>query len=365
MSISSKRLRCYVFALLTTWLCLPILSFAKDLTAEAAEAEAFISQRYVLTENKWKQDAVFAEKFIKRFNDSADPAVQALLAYALIEKGLRFEKQGKNEAALATYSEIINRFADTLGARYVDWRLSHPFAVTHIYKGDLQRKMKQTQEAIATYGAVIKKFGRSDELILMESVTDALLGKAELLAEMGKTVEARASFKQVEERVGTSIAVIDVKRLVKAQRYLAIPEVDAWSGRYRMETGSKDNAQPIEKAVYEISKLPDLREKDVTGRYQSDLARWRMSLDVDGKKESTSIRRFLANDDLNEYEQFGWKGLYMQNKIECMDAGHFFFCKTEPNTKVTFSDKEFYVTKSGIFGILLHAGVFELYRLAN
>jgi hypothetical protein len=181
-----------------------------------------------------------------------------------------------------------------------------------------------------------------------------------------------AEFKQVQERVGTSIAVIDVHRLVKAQKYLAIPELDTWSGTYRIEAGSKDNAQHIETAVYAINKLPDLREKDVASRYESDLARWRMSLQANGnsesvknepiKNKSTTLRRFLANDDLNEYEQFGWMGLYMQNKIECMDAGHFFFCRTEPNTKVNFSDKESYVTKSGIFGILLHAGVFELYK---
>lgn len=293
----------------------------------------------------------------------ADDAAEAK---ALTQRALAFEKQGKILEALARYDEVIERFAISLG-KSGDWRLSHPYAVNFLYKAELLTKLKQPEAAMVSYNAVIKQFGRSSELILMESVTDAVLGKAELLAEMGKTVEARAGFKQVQERVGTSIAVIDVHRLVKAQKYLAIPELDTWSGTYRMEAGSKDNAQPIETAVYAINKLPDLREKDVASRYESDLARWRMSLQANGnsesiKNESTTLRRFLVNDDLNEYEQLGWMGLYMQNKIECMDAGHFFFCRTEPNTKVNFSDKESYVTKSGIFGILLHAGVFELYK---
>jgi tetratricopeptide (TPR) repeat protein len=281
-----------------------------------------------------------------------------------MQQALQFEKQGKTKEAMANYDLVIERFAHSLGASD-NWRFSHPYAVNFLYKAELLSKLKQPEKAMDTYNTVIKRFKNADDLALIESVTDAVLGNAELLAGLGKIVEARTAFKQVVERVGTSIAVIDVHRLVKAQKYLAIPEVDTWSGTYRIEAGSPDNAQPIKSDIYEISKLPDLLDKDVTPRYSSDLARWRISSKSEAEKDSIVIRRFLWNDDLDEYKGFGWKALYLQNKIECMDAKHFFFCRTKPNTKVTFNDKESYVTKSGTFGILLHVGVFEMIKLSE
>jgi hypothetical protein len=140
---------------------------------------------------------------------------------------------------------------------------------------------------------------------------------------------------------------------------------DTWSGTYRMEPGSKDNAGPIGVATYVISKAPDLVAKNAAYRYESDLTRWSMRLQEGSKNDTSQLRRFLTTEDRNgnEYEQFGWKEMHAAKKIECLDGGNFFFCRTEPNTHVRFSKSESYHTKSGIFGILLHAGVFELYKL--
>lgn len=144
-------------------------------------------------------------------------------------------------------------------------------------------------------------------------------------------------------------------------------DADTWSGTYRMEPGSKDNARPISVATYVISKAPDLVAKNAAYRYQSDIARWSMRLQEGSKNDTSELRRFLTNEDRNgnEYEQFGWKEMHTAKKIECLDGGNFFFCRTEPNTHVRFSQNESYTTKSGIFGILLHAGVFELYKLPD
>jgi hypothetical protein len=143
-----------------------------------------------------------------------------------------------------------------------------------------------------------------------------------------------------------------------------LADADVWSGTYRMEPGSKDNARPISTAIYTISKAPTLDAKNVAGRYESDLVRWTMRLQYSGKNDSSTLRRFVANKDLNEYEEFGWKEMHIAQKIECMDGGNFFFCKTAPNSTVRVGNEAF-TTVSGIFGILLHAGVFELYKLPD
>ncbi len=283
-------------------------------------------------------------------------------AKALNLRAHELEKQGKNSEALSLYDEGVERFATSLGKAQA-WQLAHPYATNLLYRAELLTKLEQHEKAMASYRLVIKLFKHFDHLSLSESVTDAELGMAEILASMGKRVEARARFKEVEKRVGASIAVIDVRRLVRAQKYLAEPELDTWSGIYRMHSGSKDNAIPMPTSTVEITKLPDLDEKDVAGRYEPDLARWQMRSAEAGARGSTSVRRFILSDDLNEYEQFGWTQLYMRNKIECMDAGHFFFCKTQPKSTVWFGKDESYMTQSGIFGILRHSGAFELVKV--
>ncbi len=140
---------------------------------------------------------------------------------------------------------------------------------------------------------------------------------------------------------------------------------DKWSGTYRMEPGSKDNARPIETAIYVISKSPSLDAKNVAARYESDLMRWNMRLQGGSENDTNQLRRFLANGKDNEYKDFGWAQMHAANQIDCLDGANLFFCRTKPGTQVRFNKNEVFLTKSGIFGILLHAGVFELYKLPN
>lgn len=44
-------------------------------------------------------------------------------------------------------------------------------------------------------------------------------------------------------------------------------------------------------------------------------------------------------------------------------TGHFFICSTTPNTWANLGEKEKYFTKTGIFGIRLHFGAFELRKI--
>ena len=97
---------------------------------------------------------------------------------------------------------------------------------------------------------------------------------------------------------------------------------------------------------------------------ESDLSRWKLTSKTDNYGDEVIARRFLfdTEDEENEYEEFGWTELYLKEEMKCLDAGHFFICQTKPNSTVKIEDESFF-TKTGIFGIRLHYGLFELEKI--
>lgn len=151
----------------------------------------------------------------------------------------------------------------------------------------------------------------------------------------------------------------------KATNEPASKNVDIWSDRYRMEPAIKDSVKDVATAFYTISKAPDIDPKNVAARYESELARWTIVSESDPKQEKMSLRRFLFNleNEEDEYEQFGWHDLHIQGNMSCLDGGNFFICKTKPNSTIKIGKDETFFTRSGIFGVLLHYGLFELYKV--
>ena len=133
------------------------------------------------------------------------------------------------------------------------------------------------------------------------------------------------------------------------------PVVDDWSGHYGLQWGSV--SQPRLRLVLE--KAPDADPEELVERYQSDLARWTIA-DVQTPTKTVSLRRFLVE----EYDEFDWTALHAAGLIECLDASHLFVCKTTPGTTVKIGRdgprQESLLASTGVFGIRLHAGVFEL-----
>ncbi|MGO3183364.1 MAG: phosphate ABC transporter permease [Aequorivita sp.] len=140
---------------------------------------------------------------------------------------------------------------------------------------------------------------------------------------------------------------------------------DNWSGRYRLEIRNGDTYEDEPLIFVNIRKAQDINPEEVTPKYSSDLERWIIS--TEGTDDEEIMHRFLYNleEGENEYEQFGWTDLYKDGKMECIDAGHFFICKTTPNTTVNFGDDEAAFTESGIFGIRLNLGLFKLYEVGE
>ncbi|WP_411883113.1 hypothetical protein [Polaromonas sp. YR568] len=135
----------------------------------------------------------------------------------------------------------------------------------------------------------------------------------------------------------------------------AAPVGDNWSGYYGLQWLSV--SQLGSRLV--LAKAPDADPGKLVEKYQSDLARWTLA-DVQTPAETVSLRRFLAA----EYEDLGWAALHADGRIECLDASRMFVCKTAPGTTVKIGRdgprQESLLASTGVFGIVLHAGAFEL-----
>jgi len=133
-------------------------------------------------------------------------------------------------------------------------------------------------------------------------------------------------------------------------------EIDIWAGTYILKFPDSETIDSIK-----IEKTNDLNKEDVAGKYQSDLNRWELSSKSDNYEDKVIARRFLFDieDDRNEYEEFGWTEMHSKGEMNCLDAGHFFICSTKSNSTVSIG-KESFFSKTGLFGIRLHYGLFEL-----
>lgn len=132
--------------------------------------------------------------------------------------------------------------------------------------------------------------------------------------------------------------------------------IDVWSGNYILRTSESKLIDSIR-----IKKANDVNKDDVASRFESDLSRWIIASKNDNYEDEIIARRFLFDTENgeNEYEEFGWTDMYLKEEIVCIDTGHFFICKTKPNSNVNIKNESFF-TKTGLFGLRLHYGLFEL-----
>lgn len=143
---------------------------------------------------------------------------------------------------------------------------------------------------------------------------------------------------------------------------------DAWSGTYHIKMHTEAAFETINRPELIIERTADANAEDLVSKYREDLVRWHMYPEKNTKNEtidsndSITLRRFLMNDDKNEYEEFGWTALHKTKKMKCLDAGHLFICKTTKDSTVNIGEESF-ITTTGLFGIRLHSGLFDLKKV--
>jgi len=138
--------------------------------------------------------------------------------------------------------------------------------------------------------------------------------------------------------------------------------VDIWSGKYRVVPFSNDSLTEYKLQHFIIERIKDAKPEDVVGKYETDLMRWTIKLESQPDIDKEEVHRFLFNDDDDDYAEFEWTDLHKKDKMHCINGGNFFICKTLQNTDVIIGNETLH-TDTGIFGILLHHGPFQLYEL--
>ena len=152
------------------------------------------------------------------------------------------------------------------------------------------------------------------------------------------------------------LVLINFSLTLQAQK---TTQTDIWSGEYAIypTTDLSKSAGNLT-----IVKLKDLKTSVLPARLQTDPERWTIISQQEKKTDSTTVRRFLFDSENDEYKEFGWTDLHRSGKMNCIDGGHFFICKTNPKTTVDLKGDKPFFSETGFFGVWLHYGLVTIHK---
>ena len=147
-----------------------------------------------------------------------------------------------------------------------------------------------------------------------------------------------------------------------AQAETSAPE-DRWAGTYRVTwvNGSPASSNPGDTQAV-LTRAADADPAKV-GK-DADRSRWRLGDSGGQGDEDSLLRRFGTRD----YADLGWADRHAAGTIECLEGRGLFLCRTSAGASVPLGDpgggsKEMLPTRTGMFGVVLHSGAFELTRV--
>ena len=114
-------------------------------------------------------------------------------AKARLSRGADLVRAGDDEAALAIYAEVAERFASA-----TDAELRRQAALASLRRGyHLVRKLERREEAIAVYDSLAGEYSSSTDTGTQEIVAQALLNRANALEALDRLDEAGAGWADV------------------------------------------------------------------------------------------------------------------------------------------------------------------------
>ncbi|MGH7864248.1 MAG: tetratricopeptide repeat protein [Candidatus Binataceae bacterium] len=145
-------------------------------TGDSAQAHGLFAEGFALGQLGEPAAAIAAyDEVVRRFGDSAEPALREPVAMALVNKGATQGQRGEPDAAIATYDEVVRRFGDS-----AEPALREQVAKALVNKGFTQGRSGDPNAAIAAYDEVVRRFGDSAEPALRERVAMARKLRASL-----------------------------------------------------------------------------------------------------------------------------------------------------------------------------------------
>ena len=126
-----------------------------------------------------------------------DGSVDERVAKALVNKGVALAELNRSEEAVALYDEVLRRFGESS-----ELALRERVARALVNKGVRLGKLNRGEEEIAVYDEVLHRFGEASEHPLRQQVAMALVNKGLTLGELNRREEAIAVCDEVLRRFG-------------------------------------------------------------------------------------------------------------------------------------------------------------------
>ena len=161
------------------------------------------------------------------------------MAGALFNKGVTLGTLGRSEEEIAVYDEVVKRFGEAGEAA-----LRAQVADALFNKGITLGTLGRSEEKIAVYDEVVKRFGEAGEAALRAQVADALFNKGITLGRLGRDEEAIAVYDEVAERFGKADEAALRAQAAKALNSMAFTRLTE-AKRLWKEEASDEKAQEL------------------------------------------------------------------------------------------------------------------------
>ena len=146
-----------------------------------------------------------------RFDEETDEHSGTAAARALFDKAVALGDRNQTEDALAAYDEVVRRFGKSDSPFVLD-----PIAKALVNRGALLGRMDRKEEALASWDEVARRFGESEAPALREGVAMALVNKGIAFGALNRPAEALVAYDEVVRRFGESEAPALRERVAKA-----------------------------------------------------------------------------------------------------------------------------------------------------
>jgi tetratricopeptide (TPR) repeat protein len=161
-----------------------------DAESRAMVARALVNKGVTLGKlNRSEEEIAVYDEVLRRFGEATEPALCELVATALFNKGVTLGELNRSEEALGVYDEVVRRFGEA-----TEPALREEVARALFNKGFRLEELKRSEEAIAVYDEVARRFGEATELALREQVAEALVNKGVTLGQLNRSEEEIAVY---------------------------------------------------------------------------------------------------------------------------------------------------------------------------
>ena len=134
-----------------------------------------------------------------QLHGSMDEHAELVAARALFSKAVTLKEQNRSEETLAAVGEVVRRFGESETLAVLEL-----VANALLDKGVTLYELNRTEEELAAYDELVRRFGESEAPGFFEPVAKALVNKGVILGELNRLEEALDACAEVVRRFGES-----------------------------------------------------------------------------------------------------------------------------------------------------------------